>query len=147
MARSDEDGAGADSAGVGDIGELRFLEVPVEPERLSELRHALARWAARVGLSEDDVAAIELASYEALVNVVEHAYDQDAGGTVDLRARLHPPNAQLMVTVEDRGRWRPLPSEEADPSRGHGLTLIRRLADHAEVISGPSGTTVIMTWY
>lgn len=117
--------------------------VPAVRGELTGLRHGLTSWVRGHRFPTDTVQAIELACYEAMANVAEHAYDGH-DGELDLTATAHPD--RLDVVVSDRGRWR----DEQDGKRyasGMGLTLIRRLADRTDIETDPSGTVVSMTWY
>jgi anti-sigma regulatory factor (Ser/Thr protein kinase) len=113
-----------------------------EPPYLVEVRHQLERWTARTGLSASAAADLVLSSYEALANAAEHAYPSGPG-PVDLVA-ARTTDGRVLVTVSDRGRWRPPP---ADPGfRGRGLPMMKALAHHVQVRQGPQGTTVHMEW-
>ncbi|GAB3575408.1 ATP-binding protein [Amycolatopsis endophytica] len=117
--------------------------VPARSHNATSLRHALTRWAHEVKLPDDTAEAMALATYEAMVNVVTHAYPARADGSLELSAELRG-NA-VDVTVSDRGRWLP-PAEDPGPLHGRGLPLIHALSDRAEVAPGPGGTTVRMRW-
>lgn len=113
-----------------------------EPGHLVEVRHQLERWAARTGLPAPAVADLVLSTYEALANAAEHAYPS-GHGPVDLVA-ARTTEGRVLVTVSDRGRWRPPP---VDPGfRGRGLLMIKMLADRMEIRQGAHGTTVHMEW-
>ena len=93
----------------------------------------------------EDVAT---AFYEALTNVVDHAYP---GGTgpVDVTARLAvagpPGRPWLEIAVSDRGGWRPPP---ADPGhRGRGLLLLSGLTDGHDLQREREGTRVRLWWH
>ena len=109
--------------------------------RLSGARREVAAWAAALGLSEDLVDDVVLASHEALANVADHAYpDGDGEAWLLLECTAH----RMEIVVRDRGRWRPPP---ADPGwRGRGLMIIRALADDVEVRHDSTGTVVRMRW-
>jgi serine/threonine-protein kinase RsbW len=110
--------------------------------QLVEVRHHLQHWAAGTGLPALAVADVVLASYEALVNAVEHAYPSEQD-TVDLVA-ARTTDGRVLVTVRDHGRWRPPP---LDPGpRGRGLMMIRALTHRVEIAPGQDGTTVHMEW-
>ena len=68
-------------------------------------------------------------------NAIEHAYGTTAGA-IDVRVRRD--GSALVVEIVDHGRWRP-PRPEG---RGHGLALMRGLAEAVAIDSRPSGTTV-----
>ena len=97
-------------------------------------------------LADDDTADdLALAVYEALANVVDHAYlGHDVPGEMTLTALASSPPAGgllLDVTVSDRGSWR----ECGDPGwRGRGLPLMRRLAESTAVMTDAHGTTVTL---
>src|SRR5699024_9383444 len=136
-------------AGLGDsaarpLTDVDFVAVPAEPERLPELRRALAEWAERVGMSAEQVEAVTLAGYEALANAATHAYAAGTG-TLNLHAEYRSARRQVQVAVSDAGRWRTPPTDR-DGLGGRGLVLIRSLAEHAEVHTDASGTTVSMHW-
>ncbi len=122
---------------------LRLRErVPALPDCATMLRQNLGAWLRELGVVADLVDAVVLATYEAMVNVVTHAY-QGKPGVLDLMAEVA--NDVLTVTVTDYGRWQS-PAEEPSPEGGRGLTLIRGLADEASIVSTEHGTTVRMTW-
>jgi len=88
----------------------------------------------------DDLA---LAVYEALANVVDHAYvGRGEPGLMTLWAEASCPlltGRDLVVTVLDEGAWRP----STGPGwRGRGLPLMRELVHATAVLPGDEGTTV-----
>ncbi|RBM17956.1 ATP-binding protein [Prauserella sp. PE36] len=105
------------------------------------LRTVLADWGRACGLPDELIADLVLASYEALANVVEHAYPASADGTMRLVARRSA--GRVTVTISDTGQWREAASP---PGRGHGLRLIRALAPDTTLTTSPTGTTVRLTW-
>lgn len=107
------------------------------------LRRALAAWARRIGLSEDDTQDLTLACHEAMANVVDHAYGSRPG-VLEIHATR--PDHHVTVTITDHGRWRPRPPTGRDGTRGRGLILIHRLAPVVEVHPGRHGTTVRLCW-
>lgn len=138
---SDEDATGAPAGAL--VADVHYAAVPAHPERLPGLRRALAGWADRVGMSAEQIEVLALASYEALANATAHAYS-NGEGVLEVHATYLPERAQAQVTVTDSGRWRP-PSTEWGLG-GRGLVLIRNLAEHAEVSTDATGTTVRMHW-
>ncbi|MGH3878293.1 MAG: ATP-binding protein [Actinophytocola sp.] len=120
------------------------VRVPAVAGRLTGLRHTLSDWAERVGLTTEDCEALTLATYEAMANTVEHAYEGQVRGVLDLRAVRDHAEGRVVVTVTDYGRWRPPP---ADPgTRGRGLHLIRGLTPDSAISPSKKGTTVSMSW-
>lgn len=130
-----------DDNGDGEPGSQLF-EGQLSIEELSRVRRQLTRWAREAGLDADTTDAVTLSGYEALANTVEHAYREEGCGLVEMRAARI--DRIVTLTVTDHGRWR---TPERQPgTRGHGLTLIRKLGSHVEVAGTPTGTTVRMTW-
>jgi anti-sigma regulatory factor (Ser/Thr protein kinase) len=118
------------------------LTGPALATQLSRVRSQVAAWATSMGMNGDAVDDLVLATHEALANVVDHAYP-GGSGVATVKAERSAPD-ELLVSVSDRGHWRKPP---ADPGRrGHGLTIIARLAKHVEVRRGEGGTTVAMWW-
>ena len=70
---------------------------------LASTRRLLARWAAAAGLDSETAHAVVLSGYEALANVVEHAYGVTDGGVVELHATWV--DREVTVVVVDHGRW------------------------------------------
>jgi len=124
-------------------GDLHF-RVPAVPGRLAGLRHALAEWATRVGLPEEDTEALVLASYEAMANTVEHAYHDQTQRLLDLRAQIDDQQSRVVVTVTDYGQWKP--PQPSGGLRGRGLSLIQGLTATATITPTTGGTTVTMFW-
>jgi serine/threonine-protein kinase RsbW len=124
-------------------GDLHF-RVPAVPSRLAGLRHALAEWATRIGLPEEDTEALVLASYEAMANSVEHAYHDQTQGLLDLKARLDGAQSRVVVTVTDYGQWKP--PQLSGGLRGRGLSLIKGLTNTSTITPTAGGTTVTMFW-
>jgi serine/threonine-protein kinase RsbW len=130
------------STGAGSLREIH-RRVPADAEQLAEMRHALSRWAAGIGMPARQREEVVLASYEAMANSVEHAYEDEQDGVVDLHA-AHTPDGTVVVTVTDHGRWKtPAPSNGI---RGRGILLMRALADDTTIARVDTGTTVTMTW-
>ncbi|MHA6792375.1 SpoIIE family protein phosphatase [Pseudonocardia bannensis] len=115
-------------------------DLPAFPGALAPLRARLDDWLVSLGGSDDDVHAVRFAVLEALSNVIEHAYPDDAGsvrveGVLDATGRI-------CMTVADVGRWAVPPPHPGN--RGRGLALIRACMDTVEIDSSATGTTVLM---
>jgi anti-anti-sigma factor len=120
-------------------GQFR-ADVPASPGALAPLRDRLDDWLTSLGGSDDDALAIRFAVLEAVTNVIEHAYPDDAGpvsveGVLDSAGRV-------CTTVTDLGSWAPPPPEPG--SRGRGLVLMRECMDSVEIDSTATGTAVLM---
>ena len=74
---------------------------------------------------------------EALSNAIAHAY-ASTPGLIHLRARCT--RTDLVVEVEDHGRWQP----PRLGRKGYGLRLMRALMDHVRVNTSAGGTTVTL---
>jgi PAS domain S-box-containing protein len=124
------------------LGERVTLSLPGRHEGLASLRATLRRWLAENAAEPDEVAAVTMATNEAVENAIEHAH------------RLSPEPfdvemacvaGEIVVTVRDRGRWRDRKHlEHEDGDRGRGLTLMRAFMDDVEVSPAASGTTVVL---
>ena len=115
--------------------------LPAGPRSLRTLRRAVAQWAALAHLPDERTEDLQLALGEAAANAAEHAY-RGGDGTYDCEVTLAA-NGRLEVRVSDHGSWRPVPAENGH--RGHGLRLIRELAEELSVERGPDGTDVRFT--
>jgi serine phosphatase RsbU (regulator of sigma subunit)/anti-sigma regulatory factor (Ser/Thr protein kinase) len=112
-------------------------------EQLTGIRRSVEDWCERAGLSDDLTQMVALALYEAMANVVEHAYREGGPGPLDLDVRHD--GAAVTVAVGDEGHWHvATPAEQRH--RGRGLALIERLAGQVSVMPSPKGTTVRMRW-
>ncbi|MGW4063889.1 ATP-binding protein [Amycolatopsis sp. NPDC004747] len=124
---------------------FRCHGVPAAPGALRGLRHDLMAWVLAAGVDESLAGDIVLASYEALANVADHAYDDAEPGVVDVEAAVHA--GRLEVVITDHGQWRtPVPDTRPVSLRGRGLLLLRASADRADITAGDSGTVVTLTW-
>ncbi|WP_211768022.1 SpoIIE family protein phosphatase [Kutzneria sp. CA-103260] len=112
-------------------------------EQLTGIRRSVDEWCERAGLPVDLTQMVSLAVYEAMANVVEHAYRDGGPGPLDLELRYEA--GAVAAIVGDEGHWHvTTPAEQLH--RGRGLALIERLAEHVTVMPSPSGTTVRMRW-
>lgn len=80
------------------------------------------------------VCASELAS-----NAVLHSHSRLAGGTFTVRGKISPGNYAWIEVEDDGGPWNPA---ACDPERGHGLDILRALADDWGVDGDHTGRTV-----
>lgn len=112
------------------------IEVQATAADIRDARHEFASWLAvdvcPGELSEDLVLVV----YEAMANVVDHAYGARIG---DVRLTAHRSHTSVRISVADRGGWVP----PAGPAcRGHGLTVIRLLMTEVQIVSDGTGTVV-----
>jgi len=115
---------------------------------------AASSLAAFIGMSPDRVDEVRLAVVEACINAFEHS--QSAERKVELTFCLigdREPDC-LEICVHDRGVGFAV-SEVEEPKieaklrgsrkRGWGLKIIQGLMDEVKILSGSSGTTVVMS--
>jgi anti-sigma regulatory factor (Ser/Thr protein kinase) len=80
---------------------------------------------------------------EAGTNVVQHAYEPDEAGVVELI--LWTEDDALGVDIGDCGRWRePLPVPRGPGRGGLGLVLMRQLIDCVLIHRDSRGTRVLL---
>ena len=129
----------------GDPGgeDLLLPRVPATGAATRSARDQFTTWAARTGLDEGQVDDAALAVYEAMVNVVDHAYDPPGSGALDLHACRK--DGFVTVTVTDHGQWKQR-GDEQPGLRGRGLLMIERLTHAFEVVPHAWGTVVTMSW-
>lgn len=107
------------------------------------IRQRLAKWARTTGLSSAAVDDLVLASYEAVANSIEHAYQGQVG---DILLSAQRKDDHVVVTVTDHGQW--LAPSTPGRHRGRGLLLMHQLADDAHITADEDhpGTTVRLRW-
>ena len=109
-------------------------------------RDAIGALLGRQGWPDTLHRPVQLAASEAVANAVEHGSEPAAIILVLLSAG--PESA--WIAVADRGRLaaamplRPPPVPAPDRTRGRGLHIMARLADHVEVVSDGRGTRVLL---
>jgi anti-sigma regulatory factor (Ser/Thr protein kinase) len=114
-------------------GESPALDQAFDSDSLYSLRAAVAAHGSQAGLSDGRTRDLVLAVHELAANAVRHGAGQG-------RLRLWAADDAVRCEVTDQG----VPGEadaagwQAEP--GHGLWLVRQIADSASVQSGVSGT-------
>ena len=82
------------------------LQVPSSPENLAIIRDFVTSVGAQAGLSEEEVANLELAVDEACANVIEHAYGNDVSQELTVRATFDEDELRIgIVDVEQVGSF------------------------------------------
>ena len=120
--------------------ELRTV-LPAHPSRLVDVRRRLVAWLAAHGATRRETSDIVLATHEACMNAIEHAFapslrDAAVEGRVQVHAQID--GAEVDVLVTDHGHWR----ERRVTSGGRGIRLMRSLMDEVDVTPSTDGTTV-----
>jgi anti-anti-sigma factor len=136
-------GAGPPTAGVhaGLGGESPVLEQEFDDGSLYALRAAVAAHASRAGLSEGRTGDLVLVVHELAANAIRH-------GAGHGRLRLWTAADAVRCEITDDG---PAQAADRDVARwrvesGHGLWLVRQIADQASLDSGPSGTVAAVSF-
>jgi sigma-B regulation protein RsbU (phosphoserine phosphatase) len=113
------------------------LILPADIENLEKLLRFVSEQAAETGFSEKRVNEIELATEEALVNIVHYAYPEGQAGDVEVACIMND-DGGFMVRMTDAGiPFNPKNLEDPDvgadiTSRqigGLGVFLIRKMVD------------------
>ena len=123
-----------------------MLDREFDTDALAGLREAVLGYATACGVPEDRAIDITLAVHELAANAVRH-------GPGYGRLRIRVTASTLCCEVSDPGPsvrdgraadglgtavTAPWPAEQ-----GHGLWLVRKVADHLRVTSGPHGSLII----
>jgi serine/threonine-protein kinase RsbW len=126
---------------------------------IGRARRDVAAWLKTLHWPTDATHDIVLAIYEALANVVDHAYRDDDGpgerpGQLYVWQILDATTQQrrVVASVIDYGRWKQ-PTTPAEPAvaagepsaRGRGLAMMSACMQYVDVQPSAGGTTVILT--
>jgi serine/threonine-protein kinase RsbW len=126
-----------------DLTEYVHLTLPADAEHLRTLRHEVRRRLASLPMRQDRREEVVLAVSEAAANAVQHAYDPDEAGVLELT--LWTESDALCMEIADRGRWRePRPSLCRPGQGGLGLVLMRQLVDCVLIRHDSRGTKVLL---
>jgi serine/threonine-protein kinase RsbW len=119
------------------------MSLPARAENVAVVRHALAGLGERLGMDEAAIADLKTVVTEAAMNVVVHAYPDDAPGALLVEAFAEGDGLTLIVRDFGTG-IRPRPDVER-PSLRIGLTLIAALSSSFEIRGGiDRGTEIRM---
>ena len=108
-----------------------------EAAAASAARRRLQGWALDLGVHRTLVDDIALGAYEALANVVEHAYGP-GGGNISVQLRIERPD--IVAVIGDTGRWR----EPRGRDAGRGIILMHALTDDVQIERTQTGTRVLI---
>jgi anti-sigma regulatory factor (Ser/Thr protein kinase) len=118
-------------AGDGSEAEVVVLDESFDAAALHALRERVTACLVAAGMPEDRVAYVTLAVHELAANAVRH-------GAGSGRLLLRAAGGALRCLVSDAG-----PGTSAWPLQpGHGLWIVRSVADQVTVSSGPHGSRV-----
>jgi serine/threonine-protein kinase RsbW len=105
-------------------------------------------------MSPDKVDEVRLAVVEACINAFEHSHARDGMVHLTFAVLGDQEPERLQITVRDSGRgFNPAAIEEpsmadklkSERKRGWGLKIIEGLMDEVTIISGGTGTSVVMS--
>jgi serine/threonine-protein kinase RsbW len=134
------------------MGNISQLKVRGVFHNLAQISEFVGNVAAQMGFSPKGIYAVQMAVDEACTNIIEHGYEGEDRG--DLELICVPQKDVLQITIRDWGR--PFnPEEVPDPDimapleerseRGLGLFLMRKLMDEVSFrIDAEQGNEVIM---
>ena len=118
------------------LAERLELGVAADPESLSRVRRALARWLREAGVDGSDAYELIVACGEAAANAVAHAYPV---GRAQFEVTASRAADVVEIVVRDYGTWR----EPTSPN-SRGLKLISDLVDEVDIDRSSSGTVVTL---
>jgi anti-sigma regulatory factor (Ser/Thr protein kinase) len=124
------------------LGTPPTLDLAFDSRMLPMLRARMHVHARRAGMPGDQAADVILAIHELAANAITH------GGETG-RLRIWDLAGALRCQVDDGD-----PPAPGDPARaswlpdraGHGLWVVRHIADQMQIASGPRGTRVTVTF-
>lgn len=112
------------------------LVIANETRHLLAVRDFITRMARHGGLSPEDVHKIALAIDEAVTNIMEHGYNRDEKGTIEIEAEWDKDRFQIVIRDSARvfnPESVPSPDMEehlkAGRKKGLGLFLMRQIMD------------------
>ncbi|MEJ7797752.1 MAG: ATP-binding protein [Solirubrobacteraceae bacterium] len=128
------------SSDVAHVPELR-VTLPAHADSLALLRHIVRGFRDPYAIAPAMMDDIVLAVSEAAANAALHAYGEHPG-TMTVVARVA--GDRLHLLVRDHGCGIELAAQT--PAPGHGLSLMTHVSSTLEIIAGPGGTDVLMTF-
>jgi anti-sigma regulatory factor (Ser/Thr protein kinase) len=120
-----------------------ILDQTFDADSLYALRTAAAAHATQAGLAPGRADDLVIAVHELAANAVRH-------GAGHGRLRIWRSAGVLLCEITDDGLEAPEQTLERDPQwrvePGHGLSLVRQVADRATLRSGPEGTMATISF-
>ena len=117
---------------------------PARFEFLDQIRVFVAEAARAGGFNEKEIYSLKLAADEAASNIIEHAYQGDSNGSVQVNCEMQ--DDELVISMRDMGKpFDPAliqqPNLKADLSErqigGLGMYLMRKIMDEVRYESDP----------
>ena len=131
--------------------EARTFQVAATGDGIRQAVDAFTQFTSGGTLTQEEVWKVQVALGEWLTNVVEHGYDGQPGGVIDVRYCLT--GSDLEVSVTDDGRaFDPLtvpppdtsaPIEDRKPG-GLGIYFIRTLVDRVDYYRSGGRNTLVL---
>jgi len=132
------------------IMSMRKVKFPAQFQYLDEMRTFVGRIADRNGFDAKEVYSIQLATDEAASNIIEHAYENNPSGIIEIACGMQ--GGALMIILHDHGKSFnpssvPPPNLKASLSErqigGLGIYLMRKLMDEVHYDSHAGGDNVL----
>ena len=108
---------------------------PGRPEYVGTVRADLRALLDGCPMADDVLVCVS----ELATNAVLHSHSRLTGGTFTVRGKISPGDYAWIEVEDDGGPWSP---GACDPERGHGLDIIRALADDWGIGGDHGGRTV-----
>lgn len=122
-----------------------LLTLPAQPAALSLIRERLRQWLQTHRWPNAEIEDLVLAVNEAASNVVEHAYLQEVLGNIEIAGQVTVKSGGVRIaelTVQDHGRWRPIPKQSQN--RRRGIPLMKAAVSELVIDATDHGTRVQM---
>lgn len=133
-------------AGTGDVPPV--VDLTFAYDALPSLRTEVRACAIHSGLSDERATDIVIAVHELAANAVRHG-----GGTGRLRVwrlvralQCQIDDGDLARSLEEGTTSSPVSVDSLPCEPGHGLSVVQQLADQMQSLSGPDGTSVMITF-
>ncbi len=129
---------------------MKTVQFAAKFENLDEIREYVGKIARKGGFSDKDIYNIQLATDEAASNIIEHAYHNLPGKTLELSCDVR--GDVITIILSDTGESFdpsevPMPDLKADLSDrkigGLGIFLMRKLMDEIDYKPGPNKSNVL----
>ena len=127
------------------------VRLPARYESIRSIQAVMARFANQARLGDQDVFEFRVALDEACVNIIEHAYENDPTGEIEVNIQTLPGMCAISLTdfgqpFDPRSVPHPMlgiPLEDMKPG-GLGLHLMRKMADEVSYTVGRESNTLLM---
>ena len=80
------------------------LTVPGRYDRLETISKFVEQAGQDAGLDEVAICRCQLAVDEAVTNIIEHGYEGEGRGEIDLRCECEPGQGELVITISDQAK-------------------------------------------